>query len=257
MLFLQDLAQHQFGEPAERVELIVKAMKGAASGGTIASLVNIMEEMSEDPSLRKTLTNPYVLAPEGQRSGVRQPNPNGLRQHREEDLWLAPFVMAGTNSKVVHRTHALMGHPWGEFKYSEEMATGSGPLGAAKAGAVTAGLGGFMGLVAVGPTRRLLERFVLPSPGEGPSEKAQTEGFFNIILRGTTAVGDVVRARVTGDRDPGYGSTAKMLTEAALTLGQTPRTQTPGGFWTPATAMGDDLIEALIEHAGLDFRALD
>lgn len=257
VLFLQDLAQHQFGEPAERVELIVKAMKGGASGGTIASLVNIMEEMSEDPSLRKTLTNPYVLAPEGQRSGVRQPNPNGLRQHKEEDLWLAPFVMAGTNSKVVHRSHALLGHPWGDFKYSEEMATGGGPLGAVKAGAVAAGLGGFMGLVAAGPTRRLLERFVLPSPGEGPSPQAQTDGFFNIILRGTTDAGDVVRARVTGDRDPGYGSTAKMLTEAALTLRATSTDTTPGGFWTPATAMGDDLIEALIEHAGLDFRALD
>ncbi len=257
VLFLQDLAMHQFGEPAERVELIVKAMKGAASGGTIASLINMMEEMSEDPSLRKTLTNPYVLAPVGQKTGIRQPNPNGVRQHKDEGLWLAPFVMAGTNSKVVHRTHALLGHPWGEFKYSEEMATGGGPLGAAKAGAVTAGLGGFMGLAAIGPTRRLMDRFVLPSPGEGPSPEAQENGFFNIIIRGTTANGDVVRVKVSGDRDPGYGSTAKMLTEAALTLSNTPTETTPGGFWTPATAMGDTLIEALIEHAGLEFRALD
>ncbi len=257
VLFLQDLAHHQFGAPAQRVELIVKAMKGGASGGTIASLINIMEEMSEDPSLRKTLTNPYVLTPDGKGTGVRQPNPNGLRHHDEEDLWLAPFVMAGTNSKVVHRTHALLDHPWGDFVYTEEMATGSGPLGAAKAGAVTAGLGGFMGLVALGPTRRLMERFVLPSPGEGPSAQAQEEGFFGIVVRGTTADGDVARVSVTGDQDPGYGSTAKMLTEAALTLGATSRTSTPGGFWTPATAMGDDLIEALIDHAGLDFRALD
>jgi short subunit dehydrogenase-like uncharacterized protein len=251
--FLQRHCQDTYGQPAERVELIVKAMRGGASGGTIASMMNMMEELSADPSLRKVLTNPYALAPVNERSGIRQPNPGPLRHHPDEDLWLAPFVMAATNSKVVHRSHALLGMPWGEFEYSEEMATGGGPMGAAKAGALAAGLGGFMGLAALGPTRGLLNRFVLPSPGEGPSIDAQEKGFFKIILRGTTAEGDVARVQVTGDRDPGYGSTAKMLSEAALTLGDS---EMPGGFWTPSTAMGDDLIEALSTHAGLSFSVL-
>jgi short subunit dehydrogenase-like uncharacterized protein len=231
-------------------------MKGGASGGTIASMMNMMEELGQDPSLRKLLTNPYALAPSGERSGIRQPNPSRVREHPDEKLWLAPFVMAATNSKIVHRTHALLGKPWGDFAYSEETATGSGPVGAAKAGALAAGLGSFMGLAAIGPTRNLMNRFVLPSPGEGPSPDAQQNGFFTMILRGTTSGGDVVRVQVTGDRDPGYGSTARMLSEAALTLLATPDSQTPGGFWTPATAMGDELISALTKHAGLRFAVL-
>lgn len=254
--FLQRHCQDTYGRPAERVELIVKAMKGGASGGTIASMMNMMEELSADPSLRKILTNPYALAPANERSGIRQPNPGLLRHHTEENLWLAPFVMAATNSKVVHRSHALLGKPWGEFKYSEEMATGGGPLGAAKAGALAAGLGGFMGLASIGPTRDLLNRFVLPSPGEGPSPDAQEQGFFKLLIRGTTAQGEVGRVQVTGDRDPGYGSTAKMLSEAALTLRASPKADTPGGFWTPSTAMGDSLIAALRQHAGLSFAVL-
>ncbi len=254
--FLQNHSQKLHGQPATKVELIVKAMKGGASGGTIASMMNMMEELSEDPSLRKVLTNPYALAPSGERSGIRQPNPARVREHPEEKLWLAPFVMAATNSKIVHRTHALLGKPWGDFVYSEEMSTGKGPIGAAKAAAMAAGLGGFTGLAALGPTRSLMNRFVLPSPGEGPSPDAQQNGFFRIILRGTTSAGEVTRVQVTGDRDPGYGSTARMLSEAALTLIETPDSQTPGGFWTPATAMGDDLISALTEHAGLSFTVL-
>ncbi|MFW2383530.1 MAG: saccharopine dehydrogenase family protein [Acidimicrobiales bacterium] len=254
--FLQRHCADLYSQPAQRVELIVKAMKGGASGGTIASMMNMMEELSEDPSLRKVLTNPYALAPEGARSGIRQPNPNRVREHHEENLWLAPFVMAATNSKIVHRSHALLGAPWGDFEYSEEMATGEGPLGAVKAGALAAGLGGFMALASIGPTRSVLNRFVLPAPGEGPSPEAQENGFFKIILRGSTLDGDVVRVQVTGDRDPGYGSTAKMLSESALTLARTPQKVTPGGFWTPSTAMGDSLIDALTEHAGLSFTLL-
>ncbi|NNE95839.1 MAG: saccharopine dehydrogenase [Acidimicrobiales bacterium] len=254
--FLQGRSLEQYGAPASTVELMVKGMKGGASGGTIATMLNTMEQLSADRSLRKVLTNPYALAPVEQRSGVRQPNRNGIREHEDEKLWLAPFVMAATNSKVVHRTNAVLGNPWGDMLYSEEMVTGSGPLGAAKAAAVTAGLGGFMGLAALGPTRSLLDRFVLPSPGEGPSPQAQLDGYFKILIRGTTDAGEVTRVSVTGDRDPGYGSTARMLTESALTLIETPRSQTPGGFWTPASAMGDELIEALGSHAGVQFAQL-
>ena len=136
---------------------------------------------------------------------------------------------------------------------------GASPLGVVKAGALVGGLGGFMGLAAVRPTRRLLSK-VLPEPGEGPSPEAQEAGFYDIRFFDTTAAGDTIMTKVTGDRDPGYGSTAKMLAESATTLLETNRgekTGTPGGFWTPATAMGDRLIGALVDHAGLTFEVLD
>ncbi|MGB0801170.1 MAG: saccharopine dehydrogenase, partial [Ilumatobacteraceae bacterium] len=171
-----------------------------------------------------------------------------------------PFVMAGINTKVVHRSHALLDRPWGAgFTYDEAMLMGDSPLGAAKAAALVGGLGGLMGLAALGPARGLLTK-MLPKPGEGPSPEQQESGFFDLRFFGTTAGGGTITTKVTGDRDPGYGSTAKMLAESATTLLATDRdetTGTPGGFWTPATAMGDRLIEALVEHAGLTFEVLE
>ncbi len=256
--FTQQQAQEAFGTHCTKIAMRVKAMKGGASGGTIASMMNVMEEVASDPSLRKVLTNPYALAPEGDRTGVRQPNVTVPENDEASGAWVAPFVMASVNTRVVFRTHALLGHPWGsEFLYDEAMMMGDGPLGMAKAGALTAGLGGFMGAAAIGPVRGLLNKYVLPKPGEGPSPEDQENGFFDIRFFGETADGQTITTKVTGDRDPGYGSTGKMLGEAALTLLNLPATQTGGGFWTPATAMGDTLIAGLTEHAGLTFTRLD
>jgi short subunit dehydrogenase-like uncharacterized protein len=132
------------------------------------------------------------------------------------------------------------------------MAMGAGPLGAAKAGGLTAGLAAGMGLTALGPTRRLVAK-VVPKPGQGPSPSAQASGSFDIRFAGTTADGRTIATRVTGDRDPGYGSTAKMLGEAAVALRDLPRDEVAGGFWTPSTALGDRLVERLEAHAGLRF----
>lgn len=165
--------------------------------------------------------------------------------------------MAATNTRVVQRTHALLGRPWGDgFEYDEAMLVGGGPVGAMKAAAVTGGMGAFAGMAAFGPGRKLLG-MVLPEPGEGPSPEAQEAGFFDVRLYGTTADGRTIVTKVTGDRDPGYGSTAKMLAEAALAFLDVRRTTTPGGFWTPATAFGDLLIERLVEHAGLTFDVVE
>ena len=259
VFFTQREAEARFGEPCTRIRMVVKAMKGGASGGTIASLINVADEAKADPSLRQTLGNPYALAPDGMRSGPRQPNVMAPTRDAASGEWVGPFVMAGINTKVVHRSHALLGRPWGdEFVYDEVMAMGGGPLGAVKAGALVGGLGAFMGLVAIGPARGLLNR-VLPEPGDGPSPEQQEAGFYDLRFFGTTAAGDTITTKVTGDRDPGYGSTAKMLAESATTLLATNRgekTGTPGGFWTPATAMGDRLIEALEANAGLTFEVL-
>lgn len=254
--FTQQKAIERFGEPCTQIAMRVAGAKGGASGGTIASMMNMMEETAANPALRKILANPYALAPEGMRSGVDQPNTIVPRKDDATGEWIAPFVMAQINTRVVHRTHALLGRPWGDdFRYDEAMSMGAGPAGAAKAAAVAGGLGGFMGIAALGPARRLLNR-VLPEPGAGPSPEAQEAGYFDLRFRGTTADGRTITTTVTGDRDPGYGSTAKMLGEAAVTLLATNRgekTGVPGGFWTPATAMGDRLVDALRTHAGLTF----
>ena len=118
-----------------------------------------------------------------------------------------------------------------------------------------AGLAGGMGLLALGPTRNLAKRF-LPKPGDGPSPEAQLAGYFDLVFTGTAASGKTGRARVTGDRDPGYGATARMLGETAAALLELPRDERAGGFWTPAAALGDRLLEALEAHAGMRFEWL-
>lgn len=251
--YTQQEAIEQLGEPCVSISMGVKAMKGGASGGTVASMMNMMDEMSADPELRKVLTNPYAIAPKGGRTGPKQPNVT-LPVHDDGlGAWLAPFVMAGTNTRVVFRTHALLGHPWGpDFTYGEAMMMGDGLGGRAKAMTMSGAMGGFMGAAAVGPMRSVMGRF-LPDPGEGPSPDAQANGFFDIRFHGTTASGAEIMTKVTGDRDPGYGSTSKMLGESAMALLDS---DVAGGFWTPATALGDDLIGRLVEHAGLTFEVL-
>lgn len=254
--FTQAQALEQFGQHCVSISMGVKAMKGGASGGTVASMMNIMEEIKEDPSLRKVLGNPYALAVEGDRTGPKQPNVTLPVYDDGHDTWMAPFVMASTNSRVVFRTHSLLGKPWGDgFKYGEAMMMGDGIGGRAKALALSGTLGGFMGAAAVGPMRKVLGKF-LPEPGEGPSPEAQEAGFFDIRFHGTTASGADVHTKVTGDRDPGYGSTAKMLGEAAVTLLGRSHSDVGGGFWTPATALGDDYITALEANAGLSFEVV-
>lgn len=257
--FLQREMLQRFGAPAQRVKLRIHAMRGGFSGGTVASLMNVMKEVSRDPGLRKVLGNPYALAaaPETQRPR-HQPDVQLPQYDAELGRWMAPFVMAAINTRVVHRSNLLKGFAYGEdFAYDEAMNAGTGFKGRLAATAITAGLGGFVGLAALKPTRALLERFVVPKPGEGPTPEAQEAGFFDFRFHGNTAAGDTLVAKVTGDRDPGYGSTGKMLGEAAVCLARdTPADQVCGGFWTPSTAMGDALIERLQADAGLTFEII-
>ncbi len=252
--FTQEQALERFGAPCVEIAMRVKAMKGGASGGTIASGLNVMEEVAADPSLRKVLANPYALAPSDMRTGPSQPNVTIPKMDDASKSWVAPFVMASVNTRVVHRSHALLGRPWGDdFRYDEAMMMGGGPVGAAKAAALTGGLGGFMGLAAIGPVRSVLKKYVLPKPGTGPSPDAQVAGFYDIRFFGRTEGGETIETKVTGDGDPGYGSTAKMLGEAALALVQT---SGPGGFHTPTSAFGSELIDRLERHAGLTFEVV-
>lgn len=254
--FLQGHAEATTGGACETVELGVEAAKGGFSGGTVASLINVLKEASADPSLRKKLNDPYLLCPDDY--------PNTAKQRTEARYyskalksWCAPFVMAGINTRVVQRSNALQGNRYGEnFRYSEYTMTGDGSAGSWRSMAMTAGMGAFMGALALPPTRWLAEKF-LPKPGEGPSKEAQEAGFFKIKLAGTKDSGEVVQVRVTGDRDPGYGSTAKMLAEAGLCiLDRADEGKNAGGFWTPAALLGDALIERLEANAGLRFEVI-
>jgi short subunit dehydrogenase-like uncharacterized protein len=251
--FTQQRAIERFGQPCRSIALRVKGASGGASGGTIASGLNLVEEARRDPALRKLLGNPYALAPEGLRTGPRQPNVTTPQRDAASGSWVAPFIMAATNTRVVQRTHALLGRPWGDdFTYDEAMMVGGGPVGAAKAAMVSGGMAALAGAALFGPSRKLMNRF-LPQPGEGPSPEQQERGYFDLRLYGRTGDGDTITTKVTGDRDPGYGSTAKMLAESALAFLDLDRSDVGGGFWTPATAFGDMLVDRLVDHAGLTF----
>jgi short subunit dehydrogenase-like uncharacterized protein len=254
--FTQQRAIEEFGEPCNEVRMSVVGMRGGVSGGTIASGLNLIAEVAEDPDLRAVTTDPYALAPTDLRSGPRQPGVGRPVRDDRFASWVAPFVMAPTNSAVVQRTHALLGRPWGQdFTYGETMMTGDGVLGAVKAWSMTAGLAAFAGAASLGPMRSLLGQ-VVPKPGTGPSESAQQSGWFELRFVGRTPSGDTITTRVTGDQDPGYGSTAKMMGESAVAFHDLDAEDVGGGFWTPASAFGDMLVERLEAHAGVRFDVL-
>ena len=256
--FLQQQAMEQFGRPMSRIRMGVERMRGTMSGGTAASMLNIIEETRQDSEVAKVAKNPYSLCPPDLRQGPRQPYVRGPEFDQDLNSWLSPFVMAAINTRIVHRSHALAGRPWGEeFCYDEAMMTGRGFSGRRRAWTWSLGLAGFALGASFGPTRKLMARRVLPKPGEGPSAEQREKGFFRLLFDGQNEHGDSIRVRVTGDRDPGYGSTAKMLGEAAFTLATGLEADAPpGGFWTPSTALGQPLLDRLIEHAGLSFEVV-
>jgi len=254
--FLQRNALEQFGQTCDRITMRVANMKGGASGGTIASMINMVKEAVSDADLRLELKDPYSLCPPDHSFFVQQPDVK-IAYDNVYGGWIAPFVMAGINTRIVHRSNALSHNSYGaEFTYEEAVATGQGAKGKRMARATSWGVNALMIGLAVPPIRWLLESFVLPKPGEGPTEKAQLEGGFDIVFLGSTAQGENIRCRVTGDRDPGYGSTAKMLSQASACLAKDVPDTVAGGFWTPATILGDRLIDRLKAHAGLTFEKL-
>ena len=256
--FLQQQAQARFKAPATRVKMRVKVAKGGVSGGTVASMMNIAEEAAKDPALRKKLANPYLICPPNHGFSARQESVSIPRNDEDFGAWAAPFVMDAINSRIVHRSNALNGKAYGDnFTYNEAMLAGPGMSGRLKALGIGAGTGLFFAAAAIKPTRWLLNKFVVPQPGEGPSPEAQKAGFYDIRLLGVTDNGDSIRVKVTGDADPGYGSTAKLLGQAAACLAQDISEDAPGGFWTTASLLGDPLLKRLQAKAGMTFAVID
>ena len=253
VVFLQDEARRRFGVPLTRVRGRVRRMKGKPSGGTIASLLATIEQMGLDPAVARTMADPFALTP-GFR-GPAQPEGESVAYDDLAKAWTGPFIMAPINTKNVHRTNALLGHPWGrDFVYDERMLTGDGAKGERRARALVRSTRIQNRLLAFSPTRALLRRFALPKPGEGPGAEERASGGYDVLFIGQSADGRTLRASVRGDRDPGYGSTSKMISESALCLvTDIGRSETGGGVWTPGAAMGLKLVSRLQAHAGLTF----
>ncbi|MCG2581204.1 MAG: saccharopine dehydrogenase NADP-binding domain-containing protein [Marinobacter sp.] len=255
--FLQQQAEQTFGAPCRDVRMRVKAAKGEFSGGTVASMINIAREAASDPKLRKELANPFSICPPDHRSQARQPSLKTAEYDEDFGVWLAPFVMGAINTRVVHRSNALQQARYGkEFTYDEAMMTGRGMKGRLTAYGITGGLGAFFTASALKPTRWLVEKFV-PAPGEGPSPEAQENGYFDLRFIGKTEDGRTLITKVTGDRDPGYGSTGKMLGEAGMCLAFDTPADKPGGFWTPASLLDGKLMDRLTSKAGLVFELVE
>lgn len=253
VLFLQEKAKEQFGDYCYRVKMRVKAAKGGMSGGTVASLLNVAEQAAKDPALRRQLVNPYALCPQGHPFFAHQASNGKAKFDADYKRWIAPFVMAAINTRIVHRSNALLNARYGKnFLYDEAMLM----KGRGAAAGMSWGMGGFMLAATVSPLRAAMQKLFLPKPGEGPSPKEQEEGFFNLQFFGETALGKTIKTKVTGDRDPGYGSTAKMLAETAIHFAKNIDDNVSGGFWTPSTIFGMPLVERLQEKAGLTFEVL-
>ncbi|MDC0664322.1 saccharopine dehydrogenase family protein [Marinobacter sp. SS21] len=255
---LQQEAEKRLGQTCRQVKMRVKAAKGGLSGGTVASLMNVAKEAVADSDLRRQLANPFSLCPPAYTNKARQPNVKSAQFDQDCNAWVAPFVMAAINTRIVQRTSALTDAYGQDFVYDEAMVTGKGLAGRATAFGVAAAIGGFLASSAVKPTRWLLEKYVVPKPGQGPSPEAQEKGFYDLRFFGQTDDGQSIRTKVRGDRDPGYGSTAKMLGEAASCLAfDVSKEEVPGGFWTPASIFGDKLLPRLTTKAGLTFEVLE
>ncbi|MBK6719077.1 MAG: saccharopine dehydrogenase NADP-binding domain-containing protein [Sphingomonadales bacterium] len=237
--FLQQEAIRQNGAPAPRVKGRVRKMQGGASGGTIASLTETMKAAAKDLSIVGLLRSPFALTPDFE--GPSQPSGMIPEYDSATGTWAAPFVMAPINTKNVHRSNFLLGHPYGtDFTYDEMMMTTIGDAGKAIAEGIATALKS-ANPFGEGPQ---------PKPGEGPSAEEREAGFYDILFIGEYPDGKSIRASVKGDRDPGYGSTSKMIAESALTLLEV---DTPGGVVTPGAIMAKPLIARLTANAGLEF----
>jgi short subunit dehydrogenase-like uncharacterized protein len=251
--FLQRQAAERLGAAMPRVRGRVRKMKGGFSGGTVASLMATLESSKRDPSILKTLADPFALTPGF--TGPTQPEGDKAVYDDKSNAWAAPFVMASINTKNVHRTNFLRRQAYGaDFVYDEMVLTGDGKKGEQRAKTAAFGASVFETLLGFAPTRALIRQVALPKPGQGPTKEQRETGYYDVLFVGELKDGRVLRASVKGDEDPGYASTSKMIAESAMCLlRDVGRDETGGGVWTPGAALGERLIARLEANAGLRF----
>ena len=251
--FVQQAAMDRYGHPLRQLQGLVVEMKGSVSGGTAASLLATVEASGREPGVAQIMADPFALTPGF--TGTPQPDDPAARLEPLALAWSAPFVMAAINTKNVHRSHALLGHPWGrDFVYEERQLWGSGLEGELSARGAARSLRLQTTALGLAPARALIRRFVLPKPGQGPAVWQRDRGHYTLRFIGTTALGQTLAATVRGEGDPGYSSTSRIASECAMALMMdSPRGRTPGGIWTPGAALGLELLPRLQQHAGLHF----
>ena len=256
--YLQKMAKAKTGEYCDEIKFRLKAAKGGLSGGTLASLGNVMVEAKKDKRVWKVLTNPYGLNPDPSFNGPDGRDLQTVLFEKDTNTWITPFMMAAINTKVVRRAHAMSDFPYGQdFRYDEAIMTGSDFKGRIKATTNALSLGVMMAAKPGSILKGIVDRFT-PDPGQGPNKKAREEGFFSARLFGFKNGGKVIVGSVKGDMDPGYGSTSKMLGESAVCLAKDGDTGSiKAGVLTPSIAMGDALLDRLQQKAGLTFTILE
>ena len=235
VLFVQEEAMSKLNKYASSVRGRVRDMNGEFSGGTAASMKATMAALQSNPELINILVNPHALC-DGI-NGVQQDDDSKPMYDEELDTWVAPFFMAPINTKNIHRSNKLMNHIYGEnFKYNEMWIQGPGEEGKAAAEFIST-------MNPLGDA---------PEPGDGPSRESRENGNYDVLFCADVD-GETIKASVSGDMDPGYGSTSKMITESAVCLVKDCE-DLAGGIYTPAASMGKKLIKRLESNAGLTFK---
>ncbi|MEM6380143.1 MAG: saccharopine dehydrogenase NADP-binding domain-containing protein [Bacteroidota bacterium] len=250
--FMQKQAMNRTGQPAKRIKMRVRAFKGELSGGTYASLSDSLAKAQANKSLFGVLINPYSLNPAGEQGGPDRRDLQSVVYDQTAKSWIYPFIMAGINTKVVRRSNALGDYVYGKgFRYDEAVMSGDGFKGRMKGISAALPLGILVASKPGSLMKKVVDR-VMPKPGEGPDEAKREAGFYNLKFFTTLDDDSLIVGKVTGDRDPGYGSTSKMLAESAICLAKD-ETPNVAGVLTPSIAMGDALLERLAANAGLTF----
>tara|TARA_B100000900_G_scaffold15505_1_gene12291 strand:+ start:42 stop:1208 length:1167 start_codon:yes stop_codon:yes gene_type:complete len=235
VLFVQEEVMSKLNKYAPSVRGRVRAMNGEFSGGTAASMKATMAALQSDPELINILVNPHALCDGIQ--GVQQDDDSKPTYDEELNTWVAPFFMAPINTKNIHRSNKLMNHIYGEnFKYNEMWIQGPGEEGKAAAEFIST-------MNPLGDA---------PEPGDGPSRESRENGNYDVLFCADVD-GETIKASVSGDMDPGYGSTSKMIAESAVCLVKDCQ-DLAGGIYTPAASMGKKLIKRLESNAGLTFK---
>ena len=250
-LMVQDFSIDTFKNPCEKVLFYVGKTKGGFSGGTIASMINMTEKSKFDKKLRTLLKDPYALNSKDDWRGHDNLGQKDVKWDSDLGVWTGPFIMAMINTRIVRRTNVLINLKYGKnFSYQEVMTFPPGYLNKIRAKLFRLGLGFMQKVLRNKMLSFILKKYVLPSPGQGPSKYDRENGFFNITIIGKGYKKDGTLFKVKGDiycdKDPGYAGTAKMLGESAVCLAlykkELPESY---GVLTPAAALGKTLIKNL------------
>jgi short subunit dehydrogenase-like uncharacterized protein len=248
VLLLHQAARADDAGDLEDTALVVTALRGGVSGGTLASAMGQWDEVRASAAARRLVEDPYALSPDrgaepdlGDQSDLQR-----ARHDADLGIWVGPFIMAGLNTRVVRRSNAL--HEWAygrRFRYREVTGFGSGPAAPVQAAAVAAGVRALTAGLRFPPSRALLGT-VLPRPGQGPGDKTRRAGYFRMQIHARTSAGRRYLGKIEARGDPGYAATAVMLGESALCLAlDRDRLPDRAGVLTPATAMGATLANRL------------